>query len=122
VPKGLLGDRVYAFVDEASNRAAVVRKWAENLLNYHPHFASEPDPSLPIPPLHIVMPSGETLTTANSDLEERISAVFERKLKMMSTAPSGLLLEVPAGTLGGALSEVTEFPLGGGAPAGAFFD
>ena len=120
--KGLLGDRVYAFVDEASNRAAVVRKWAENLLNYHPHFASEPDPSLPIPPLHIVMPSGETLTTANSDLEERISAVFERKLKMMSTAPSGLLLEVPAGTLGGALSEVTEFPLGGGAPAGAFFD
>ena len=120
--KGLLGDRVYAFVDEASNRAAVVRKWAENFLNYHPHFASEPDPHLPIPPLQIVMPSGETLTTDDSDLEERISTVFERKLKLMTTAPPGLLMEVPMGTLGGALSEVTEFPLGGGAPAGAFFD
>ena len=120
--KGLIGDRVYAFVNEESNRAAVVRKWAENFLNYHPHFVSEPHPNSPVPPLQIVMPSGETLTTDNVDLEERLSAVFERKLKLMSTAPPGLLIEVPSGTLGGALSEVTEFPLAGGAPAGAFFD
>jgi uncharacterized protein YcbX len=40
----------------------------------------------------------------------------------MTTAPPGLLIEVPAGTLGGNLIEVTEFPLAGGAPAGAFFD
>jgi len=120
--KGLLGDRVYAFVDQHSNRAAVVRKWAENFLNYHPHFASEPHPESPVPPLKIVMPSGETLTTVDSDLEERISKVFERTLTLISTAPPGLLIEVPMGTLGGALSEVTEFPLGGGAPAGAFFD
>ena len=119
---GLLGDRVYAFVNEESNRTAVVRKWAESLLNYHPHFVSEPGPGLPIPPLQIAMPSGELLSTEDSDLEDRISAVFERKLKLMTTAPPGLLIEVPMGTLGGALSEVTEFPLAGGAPAGAFFD
>lgn len=33
--KGIVGDRVYAFVDEESNRTAVVRKWAESFLNYH---------------------------------------------------------------------------------------
>jgi class 3 adenylate cyclase/uncharacterized protein YcbX len=120
--KGLVGDRVYAFVNEESNRTAVVRKWAENLLNYHPHFASEPTPNAPAPPLHIVMPSGDTLSSGDSDLEDKISAVFERKLKLMTTANPGLLIEVPMGTLGGALSEVTEFPLGGGAPEGAFFD
>ncbi|WP_297724493.1 adenylate/guanylate cyclase domain-containing protein [Limnohabitans sp. Rim8] len=120
--KGIVGDRVYAFVNEESNRTAVVRKWAESLLNYHPQFASEPGPNLPVPPLRIVMPSGDTLSSVDSDLEEKISTVFERKLKLMTTAPPGLLIEVPVGTLGGALSEVTEFPLAGGAPAGAFFD
>ena len=120
--RGLAGDRVYAFVNEESNRTAVVRKWAESLLNYHPHFVSEPDPSAQVPHLHINMPTGETLATDDLDIEERISAVFERKLKLMSTAPPGLLIEVPVGTLGGAMSEVTEFPLAGGSPAGAFFD
>jgi len=120
--KGIVGDRVYAFVNEESNRTAVVRKWAESLLNYHPYFTSEPDPNSPVPPLRIVMPSGDTLSSVDSDLEEKISTLFERKLKLMTTAPPGLLIEVPVGTLGGALSEVTEFPLAGGAPAGAFFD
>ncbi|WP_350294593.1 MOSC domain-containing protein [Limnohabitans sp. Rim8] len=91
-------------------------------MNYHPQFASEPGPNLPVPPLRIVMPSGDTLSSVDSDLEEKISTVFERKLKLMTTAPPGLLIEVPVGTLGGALSEVTEFPLAGGAPVGAFFD
>jgi len=120
--KGIIGDRVYAFVNEETNRAAVVRKWAESLLNYHPRFVSEPDPHSKIPALEIVMPSGETLTTADSNIEERISTAFDRQLKLMTTAPPGLLIEVPAGTLGGNLIEVTEFPLAGGAPAGAFFD
>ncbi len=120
--KGIVGDRVYAFVNEETNRTAVVRKWAENLLNYHPHFVTEPNANTEMPALQMVMPSGETLITNSSELEERISAAFERKLKLMAIAPPGLLIEVPKGTLGGSLSEVTEIALGGGAPAGAFFD
>jgi class 3 adenylate cyclase/uncharacterized protein YcbX len=120
--KGIVGDRVYAFVNEETNRTAVVRKWAENLLNYHPHFVTEPNANTEMPALQMVMPSGETLITNSSELEERISAAFERKLKLMAIAPPGLLIEVPKGTLGGSLSEVTEIALGGGAPAGAFVD
>jgi uncharacterized protein YcbX len=40
----------------------------------------------------------------------------------MAIAPPGLLIEVPAGTLGASLSEVTELPLGGGAAPGSFVD
>ena len=40
----------------------------------------------------------------------------------MATAPAGLLIEFPAGTLGGALSNATEVPVAGSAPPGAFFD
>jgi len=120
--RGIVGDRVYAFVNEESNRAAVVRKWAENFLNYHPHFVSEPTPEAEVLPLQITLPSGETLSSDSTELEVRISEVFERKLKLMSSAPAGVLIEVPAGTLGGSMSEVTEFPLGGGAAPGAFVD
>jgi uncharacterized protein YcbX len=121
-PKGVVGDRVYAFVNEESNRTAVVRKWAENFLNYHPHFVTEPTADAEVPLLQITMPSGETLTSDTPLLEERISELFEHKLKLMSSAPAGVLIEVPAGTLGGSMSGVTEFPLGGGATPGAFVD
>lgn len=120
--KGMVGDRAYAFVNEETNRAAVVRKWAENLLNYHPHFVSEPTALEAMPHLQITMPSGETLTSEGTALEEKISVAFDRKLKLMASAPPGLLIEVPKGTLGGTLSEVTELPLGGGAAPGAFVD
>jgi uncharacterized protein YcbX len=40
----------------------------------------------------------------------------------MTHAPEALLIEIPAGTLGGNFAEVTEAPLAGMAPAGTFFD
>ena len=40
----------------------------------------------------------------------------------MTTAPAGLLVEFPAGTLAGTLTNVTEVPLSGAAPPGSFFD
>lgn len=33
-PRGFLGDRAYALVDKASNRAATVRTWAAALFSY----------------------------------------------------------------------------------------
>ncbi len=120
--RGLLGDRLYALVDKASNRTAVVRKWAEALLSYYPQFVTEPEPGAAAPALRIAMPGGLTLTSDEPDAEARLSAAFDRKLTLMATAPAGLLIEVPAGTFGGALSDTTELPLSGAAPAGAFFD
>jgi class 3 adenylate cyclase/uncharacterized protein YcbX len=120
--RGLLGDRIYALVDKASNRTAVVRSWAAALLTHRSQFVTEPQPGAPVPDVRITLPSGLTLTTSDPDIDERFSAVFGRSLTLMATAPAGLLIEFPAGTLGGALSNATEVPVAGGAPPGAFFD
>jgi uncharacterized protein YcbX len=118
--KGLLGDRAYAWVERGSNRLAAVRTWATTLLNYHPQFVTEPEAGAPAPALEIRLPSGATLSSADPDVERHFSAAFGRNLTLMSTAPAGLLLEVPAGTVGGVLSNATELPIGG--PVGSFVD
>jgi class 3 adenylate cyclase/uncharacterized protein YcbX len=121
-PRGVLGDRIYALVDKASNRVAPVRTWATGLLGYRAQFVTEPEPGAPAPDVRITSTSGLTCTTRDPDIDERLSAAFGRNLTLMSSAPAGLLLEFPAGTLGGTLSDATEAPLGVGAPPGAFFD
>jgi uncharacterized protein YcbX len=121
-PRGVLGDRIYALVDQASNRAATVRTWAAALLSYRSQFVTEPVPGAPAPDVRITAPGGLTLTTTDPDIHARLSATFGRSLTLMATAPAGLLLELPAGTLGGAMSTITDVPLGGAAPPGAFFD
>jgi class 3 adenylate cyclase/uncharacterized protein YcbX/ribosomal protein L40E len=120
--RGLLGDRIYALVDQASNRVATVRTWAAALLSHRAQFVTEPEANAPAPDVRITPPSGLTLTTTDPDIHERLSAAFGRKLTLMATAPAGVLLEFPAGTLGAAWSSATEGPLAMGAPPGAFFD
>jgi uncharacterized protein YcbX len=121
-PRGLLGDRAYALVDKTSNRAATVRTWAADLFSYHSRFLSEPELDTPPPAVRITTPDGQTLITTDSDIDERLSAALGRNLTVMTTAPGGLLVEFPAGTLGGKLIDATEVPLAGAAPPGTFFD
>jgi len=120
--RGLLGDRLYAVIDSASNRTANVRSWAAALLSYRARFVTEPEPNAPAPDVRITLRDGFTVTASDPDIHERLSAGFDRKLTLVSTAPAGLSVELPAGTLGGPMSNVTEVPIGIGAPPGAFFD
>ncbi len=120
--RGLLGDRAYALVDKAANRTATVRTWAASLLNYVARFVTEPELGTPAPPVRITAPGGETFTSDQAGIDERFSAAFGRTLTVTTTAPAGVLLEFPAGTLGGVHEKTTELPLAGGAPAGTFFD
>ena len=120
--RGLAGDRAYALVDKASNRAAVVRTWGARLLTYQARFVTEPQEVSPAPEVRVHCPDGSTLTTSQPDFDERLSMAFGRAICLMSAAPSGLLIEFPAGTLGGKLRNATEVPLAGAAPQGTFFD
>ena len=120
--RGVLGDRVYALVDRASNRVATVRTWAAALLSYRAQFVTEPEPGAPPPDVRLRTPSGLTLTSTDPDIAQRLSAAFGRNLTLMATAPPGLLLELPPGTLAGASSGVTEVSLARGASPGAFVD
>jgi uncharacterized protein YcbX len=119
---GVAGDRAYALVEQASNRAAPARTWAGRLLQYRVQFLTEPAPDPPVPAVRITCPNGALLTSSESDLEARLSADFGRALSFMAVAPAGLLVEFPAGTLDGKLAHLTELPLAAAAPAGTFFD
>jgi uncharacterized protein YcbX len=120
--RGILGDRAYAVVDKATNRAAAVRTWASGMMLHSARFESEPRMDAPPPPVRIAEPDGHTFSSSNADAEPRLSATFGRELSLMTKAPSGLLVEFPPGTLGGKYAELTEGPLAGRAPAGTFFD
>ncbi len=121
-PRGLLGDRVYALVDQASNRTATVRSWAAPLLNYRVQFVTEPEAGAPAPDVRIILPDGLELTTGDPDIHRRLSAAFNRNLTMMVTAPAGLMVEHPDELYHGAMPDLTELPIAMGAPPGAFFD
>src|SRR5262249_23694258 len=112
------GDRVYALVDRASNRAATARQ-AVALFRYRSQFLTEPELDAPPPAVRITTPDG---LTTDSDIDEHLSAALGRHLNVMTTAPVGLLVEFPAGTLGGKFIDATEVPLAGAAPPGTFFD
>lgn len=118
--RGVVGDRAFALVDTQTNRAAVVRTWGARLLSYSARFAQEPESDAAPPPVHITAPDGAVI--AGSDIETKLAAAFDRPLRLLAQAPEGLLVEFPAGTLGGALADLTEAPLAGSAAPGSFFD
>jgi uncharacterized protein YcbX len=120
--RGLAGDRAYALVDTAANRAAVVRTWATALMSYRATFDAEPLADQPPPAIRITDPDGTSWSSADPDSDARFVARFDRPLNLMSHAPAGLLLEFPAGTAGGKLAHITEMPISSAAPPGTFFD
>jgi uncharacterized protein YcbX len=120
--RGLAGDRAYALVDVATHRAAVVRSWGADLFRYRAAYGQEPVSDQPAPAVQITDPEGATFASTAPGVDARLSATFGRALSLLSHAMPGLLVEFPAGTLGGELAELTEAPLAGGAPAGTFFD
>ena len=121
-PRGLLGDRAYALVDRASNRAATLRTWAAALLSYRAQFVTEPTDGTSPPAVRITTPRGAAFISTQPNIDKELSIGFGHDLTLMSAAPSWLLIQFPAGTLGGKPKEATEVPLAGAAPAGAFFD
>lgn len=120
--RGLAGDRAWCLVDRASNRAAVVRTWAVPLMSYRAVFAAEPVPDAPPPALRFTDPAGASWSSTDADSDARFSAAFGRPLTLMSHAPAGLLIEFPAGTVGGKHAHDTEGAMSSAAPPGTFFD
>jgi len=120
--RGLAGDRAYAVVDKASNRAAVVRTWATPLMSWRAVFDTEPQPDAPPSAIRLTDPAGASWSSTDADSDDRLSAAFGRALSLMSHAPAGLLLEFPAGTVGGKMANLTEIPISGAARPGTFFD
>ncbi len=120
-PTGLYGDRAYALVDTETGKvgtAKSVRRFGD-LLKASAAFTTQLQPGQSLPHVTISLPSGQSINGAQP---AEISAAFGETVSLLATAPPGLLLEFPAGTLGGQHSELTESPISSAAPPGTFFD
>ncbi len=132
---GLLGDRAYALIDQATTRVASAknpRKWPD-LFDYRAAFAVPPHPRMPLPGVRIRLPDGTILTNEQSDLNQILSQALGREV-VLQAAERGQeeVLASSSPTRPSALAEaywpdmegldvrdtVTDFVL----PEGTFFD
>jgi uncharacterized protein YcbX len=122
--RGLRGDRAYALVDTTRAKvgsAKSVRQFGE-LLRCRARFVTPPDSDERMPAVRITLPDGSVVESGQPGCDAMLGAVFGSGVRLVSTAPEGLMLEFAAGTLGGKHAETTAVPVAGTAPAGTFFD
>ncbi len=86
--RGLRGDRAYALIDVETGRVVSAknpRKWG-NLFEFQAELVGPPSDDGPIPPARITLPDGATVQTDEPGLDERLSAVVGRPVRLASSA------------------------------------
>ncbi len=81
---GLLGDRAYALIDQATAKVASAknpRKWPD-LFDYRAAFVVPPRPGMPLPVVRITLPDGTILTTDQRDLNQVLSRALQREVSL----------------------------------------
>lgn len=81
---GVVGDRAWA-LHEANDRVVTAKKWA-NMLQFRAAYDSPPTPD-GFAPVRIVLPDGRSIHAADPNASEIISAVFGRKVTLVSVRP-----------------------------------
>jgi uncharacterized protein YcbX len=120
--RGLLGDRAFALVDRETGKVASAknpRRWP-TLFDFRAAFFDSPGNDRPLPPVRITLPDGETVSTGDADVEQRLSAAVGRSVRLARTGMGASTAEgywpdldwIPQ------RDEVFEFPL----PSSTFFD
>lgn len=114
---GLLGDRRFAVVDQATGKIAGAknpRKWP-GFLQFRASYLSPPLVGAALPPVRVTLPDGACATSQDAELPKLLSDALGRDVEFSgatdSTAASGEDYMVDA-------DEVVEWDM----PAGTFFD
>lgn len=82
--RGLLGDRAYALVDQATTKVVSAknpRKWP-HLFDFRAAFIAPPRPGMPLPVVRITLPDGTVLTNEQSDLNRILSQALHREVTL----------------------------------------
>jgi uncharacterized protein YcbX len=124
--RGILGDRMYALVDQETGRVASAkhpRKWGA-LLNCHPAYGQPPTVDGSAPPLRITLPDGRMVDSEREDASGILSNLLDREVALEQTAPEQASRETYWPVIEGYNSDerVTTDAIAWGAPAGTFFD
>lgn len=135
-PKGIVGDRTFAVIDADDGIVASAknpRKWA-GLLGCRARFVDESGGVV-----EITLLDGSTVRTDDPDVDDRLSAMLGRPVRLSTTSPTkprfeevwlvgidGLAPEPLIAATTVATNEegqrVSQFPLASAAPEGTFFD
>lgn len=88
---GVLGDRAYAIQDIETGRivsAKHPRRWA-NVFACRAVYESAPRPGEPLPPVEITLPGGALISSADPGVDERLSSVFGRPVRLVAARAGG---------------------------------
>jgi uncharacterized protein YcbX len=119
---GLVGDRAYALWDVATHRIASAKnpkKWA-SLLDCSATLTDIPQVESDIPPVHITLPNGTTLTSEQPDIHTQLSQWIGRDVQFLTSVPDAPSLDQYWPDVEGTAyrDTVTELVM----PPGTFFD
>jgi uncharacterized protein YcbX len=81
-PRGLLGDRGYALVDQADGKVASAknpRKWPR-LFEFAAAFADSPRLGAPLPAVRITLPDGSPVGTEQAEVDALLSRALNRRV------------------------------------------
>jgi uncharacterized protein len=86
--RGLIGDRVYALVDQETGKVASAknpRKWG-TLFNFYATFIDPLKDVENIPPIRITFPDGTQIFSDQSDIDYTLSNVIGREVRLMKAS------------------------------------
>jgi uncharacterized protein YcbX len=92
---GLLGDRAFALVDSESGKIASAKnpkRWT-NLFEFHARYVALPAERASLPAERITFPDGQTPTSDDSDIEQRLSAAVGRAVRLARSPVVGAMAE-----------------------------
>src|SRR4030095_14061 len=81
-PRGLAGDRAFALIEVDTGKvvsAKSVRHFPD-VLNFRASFVSAPQSGYDLPPVQIDFPDGTSVRSDSPDVDQRLSAWFQRKV------------------------------------------
>jgi uncharacterized protein YcbX len=127
--QGLLGDRAYALVDAETGKVASAKnpkRWP-NLFECHAALTEPPERARELPPVRITLPDGATVMSDDPTVDEVLSDMVGRWVRLERTAPAEPVLEEYWPDMEGLSPEghrdtVTDERIGAAAPPGTFFD
>jgi uncharacterized protein len=89
--RGVVGDRAYAVLDVETGivaSAKVPKRWA-GLLDFSAAFVGEPVAGEAAPPVVITFPDGSTRRSDDPDVDEALSDVLGREVRLITVPPEG---------------------------------
>ena len=94
-PRGLLGDRAYALVDQTTGKVVSAknpRKWP-SMFRFRAVYVEAPDMHEGLPPVRITMPDGVSVTSSQPGLDSLLSRAVGSRVALQSQPPANPKLE-----------------------------